>query len=590
MEPTPVQDLTAVPVSANGDAASHEVPPHAAPPPFGWKRMCGRILRGTVLLVLLGGVVTLFLVLALGIELPGMASQEEKTVKKAAPLGVQLVTHYEMTDKVRDALRRDGILEGVLLKLKKLKNEDIKKLKKTADVVARLKEVLTKDELKRYQEQILARALTDAHTLKVPREVRTTLGILKGMKEKIEAARKPTQGRPMELPGSIALDPTKINRIRLRFAPAEVVSIGDTPDPTGRTSLRELRSGDVVEKGRVLATFYSVDVGNKKNDLFEAIMQFELDQQILTRAEANKDSVPEVFLLSARRNLQVDRSAINRAMNTLRGWGIPEEDIAAVHREARETIEAYKRVGHKELKPEDLQKATKGQLDRWARVVLKATDDCVIVERNVAKNELVVDPTVAVFQIANVNKLQVVVYAPEEDLRQLLKLQDRLKAVPWKIRTLDAEDKGLTGYINDISFVVDQNTHALVVKGYIDNPGKQLRGGQFITATIDVPPPEDVVEVPVDAVVDDGRQCVVFVETDAVKHRYQMRRVEVTHRYDKVLLVRSRPFAREEALTPRDKEEELLPRQALLPGERVLASGVLELKKELEDRESNFAK
>ena len=63
-------------------------------------------------------------------------------------------------------------------------------------------------------------------------------------------------------------------------------------------------------------------------------------------------------------------------------------------------------------------------------------------------------------------------------------------------------------------------------------------------------------------------------------------------RFDKSVFVRSQ-FADgkdELPLTPEEKDDGLLPRQALKPGEKVITSGVLELKKELEDRESQGAK
>jgi cobalt-zinc-cadmium efflux system membrane fusion protein len=125
-----------------------------------------------------------------------------------------------------------------------------------------------------------------------------------------------------------------------------------------------------------------------------------------------------------------------------------------------------------------------------------------------------------------------------------------------------------------------------VVKGHIDNPRGVLRGGQFITATVDLPPPPDVVEVPIDAVVDDGQQSVVIVEADAAKHYYTMRRVELTQRFDKTAFVRSKPFAKDEELTAEETELGMQPKQPLLPGERILLSGVGELKAALLDLES----
>jgi cobalt-zinc-cadmium efflux system membrane fusion protein len=176
------------------------------------------------------------------------------------------------------------------------------------------------------------------HSLEVPEEVRTVLGIRKGNKEMIEMAKAPTLMKPLVLPGSTALDPTRLARIRARFAPARVVEIGQVADinrKTGQTEFRELRPGDHVLKGDVLGVFYSVDVGSKKNDLLDALVQLELDQKILDQSEEHREAVPEVFMLGAIRAVQGDRNAINRALNNLEAWDIPQEDIDALQAEAK---------------------------------------------------------------------------------------------------------------------------------------------------------------------------------------------------------------------------------------------------------------
>src|SRR5208337_4331211 len=63
------------------------------------------------------------------------------------------------------------------------------------------------------------------HTLVVPEDVRKSLGILKGKTEAVAGAQLPTRSLPLVLPGSTALDPTRLMRIRARFAPARVVEI-----------------------------------------------------------------------------------------------------------------------------------------------------------------------------------------------------------------------------------------------------------------------------------------------------------------------------------------------------------------------------
>ena len=174
----------------------------------------------------------------------------------------------------------------------------------------------------------------------MPEDVRKSLGIRKGNVDQIAVAERPSRTRPLVMPGSTALDPARLIRVRVRFAPAEVVEIGKIDDPHSSPGnipplRRDLQVGDPVKKGDLLAVLFSVDVGNKKNDLFDALSQLRLDEEVLKRAEARSAAVPEVFLLNARRNVQADINAVNRAENTLKTWAIPEEDIQAVRDEVK---------------------------------------------------------------------------------------------------------------------------------------------------------------------------------------------------------------------------------------------------------------
>ena len=69
------------------------------------------------------------------------------------------------------------------------------------------------------------------NSLLVPEEVRKSLGIRKGNVDQIAVAEQPTRTRPLVMPGSTALDPARLIRVRVRFAPAEVVEIGKIDDP-----------------------------------------------------------------------------------------------------------------------------------------------------------------------------------------------------------------------------------------------------------------------------------------------------------------------------------------------------------------------
>ena len=106
--------------------------------------------------------------------------------------------------------------------------------------------------------------------------------------------------------------------------------------PQERTDgIPRVRPGDSVSKGDLLGVFYSVDVGSKKNDLLQALVQLELDQAILDRVEKNRVAIPEVMYLTYVRSVQGDRTEINRALNNLKLWDIPQDEIDALQAEAK---------------------------------------------------------------------------------------------------------------------------------------------------------------------------------------------------------------------------------------------------------------
>jgi membrane fusion protein, heavy metal efflux system len=429
------------------------------------------------------------------------------------------------------------------------------------------------------------------HTVEVPEDVRDCLGIShKGKPDMLVPAKVPTATKPLLLPGSTALDPTRLARIRARFAPCRVVELGQVADNrTGKSEIRELRPGDFVKKGEVLGTFYSDAIGNMKNNLLDALVQLILDQKVLDNAEAHRDAVPEVFMLNQIRAVQGDRNTISRTWNNLKAWDIPQEDIDQLLVEANKmaadknswlkTPEGKWVLGEKQAivggAVADLDKIKENP---WGKVTLRAPFDGVIVERNLHVDEMVVDNTVNLFQVADVSRLLVNANAPEDDLPTLEGLGIR---TPWTVRTAGVNSlEGIPGTIDEIGYLIDPNQHTAMIKGYVDNPGRKLRAGQYVAATVIIPPPPGVVEIPMNALVDDGRQSLVFVRLDPAKpYQYTMRRVQVTHRFDQRVFVRSTPIPEgDERLTKEEAEEGLLPKEPLLSGEIVLLTGAGELK------------
>ena len=296
----------------------------------------------------------------------------------------------------------------------------------------------------------------------------------------------------------------------LRFN-AEVVEITQVPDETqrlskGQTVLRELRPGDRVQKGQVLAVVWSIDVGARKSDLVDALVQLRLDEKRLEEREKlyAQGSLPLDTLLQTRHDVVSDRNAKERAERTLRTWNIPEQEIAAVYGEA-------------ERRPATVRRRKKRTALGSLRVRF-APRDGTIVERNVSVGEYVADNTINLFTIAEVDRLLVIANPPEDQLPALLAL--RPEQMHWTLQTVQtAGDPPIEGPIEDVGYLIDPNQHTAVVKGFIGNPAGTLRAGQFVSATVNLPPPPDVVEVPLTALAEDGKQSFVFVQPDPAQPR-----------------------------------------------------------------------
>jgi cobalt-zinc-cadmium efflux system membrane fusion protein len=436
------------------------------------------------------------------------------------------------------------------------------------------------------------------YTVRIPEAVGRALGIRQNDGDVVATAVPPRQPRPLLMPGSTALDPARIMRIRARFTPAQVVSVTEVEDKekpveSMKTEKHELRPGDEVTPNMELGVFFSPEVGNKKNDLFEAIVQLRLDEVILKKALAAGGSLPDIYLWTARRNVDTDRSAVRRARNTLLTWGVAPEDIKAVADEAsRLSIADGKREDLKEDEWTD-------NHDKWASIVLKAPDfvkgpsPAILVERNVSKGEIVVDNTVNLFTLARIDQMLVYANCPEDDLPEFDRLR-KAGQLKWRVRTVGAEADGVEGTITEIGVIIDPNQHTAVIKGFVPNPSGKIRAGQFANATVELLAPQGVVEIPMNAVVEDGRQSIVFVQTNEKEHEYVMRRVEVMNRFEKTVFVRSTPFPTSNEMKEEERNQvELERKQGLLPktplkkDDVVLTNGVMELKAHVIEKEAS---
>ena len=373
---------------------------------------------------------------------------------------------------------------------------------------------------------------------------------------------------PLRLPGSLVLDPNRLVPVHSRFT-GELVHIGSVNSSAGDNARRGtrtssiLRYGDNVKKGDKMATVWSKEIGEKKSELVDALSKLAADEKVLKAMESvEPGAIPMRQIIDARRNVEADVIAKERALRTLNSWRLAEAEIAAVYREAEDVRE---------------RKTDTDNDKAWAELEIKAPIDGLIVEKNVNEGAMV-DPDDVLFQIADLSQLLVLANVYEEDLPALRKLEPGHRSWLVDLKS-DPNDKPREGTFDLIGTIIDPDSHTGVVMGWLDNSASRLAAGQFITATVALPADRHLVTVPSSALIEEGNATYVIVETNAERHEFTRRKVAVKRRW------------RHSVYVCRDAgpdDHECGP-DSLKVGERVIVTGVLELSAEMDSVLSRHA-
>lgn len=418
------------------------------------------------------------------------------------------------------------------------------------------------------QAEKLAELATDLpDTLIVPEDVHKTLGLT------IDQVQPAVAPEPLKLDGSLYLLANSIVHVRSRFA-GDVMEIGPYEDPVSpvdavETPSRELRStrllqfGDFVRKKQLLAVIWSKDLGEKKSELVDAVSKLDADRKQLERFEATEPGVVSgQKILEAERTVHADSIVRDRIVRTLISWRLTEDEIAAIEKQAA-TVRRQRSLADEDKS--------------WARVEVRAACDGTIVEKNVAVGDYVTND-LPLFTIADLSRMDVVAHAYEEDVPALERLS--LTQRDWTIHLkADPRLEPLRGRFDRIGNIIDPTQHTAIVMGWVDNSRGRLRMGQFITAQVELPTPENEVSIPVAALVDQDGKNFVFVKSPADPQKFTRRRVfAVRRRGDTVSLT-----CRSRAHTASDGACEVEP---LVVGDWVVTTGALQLAAELTNLQS----
>ncbi len=384
--------------------------------------------------------------------------------------------------------------------------------------------------------------------------------------------------------GRLNYDNDRLFLIRSRFGGkvAELMQF-DKEYTIGKAAApRPLRYGDKVQQGDLLAVVWSQPLGQAKAALVDAVSNLRLSQDQLDRQMklVTEGALSEGTIEFSKRQWNLDRNALRTAERSLRTWKLTDQEIAALKKEA-EAIAI--RAALTSVKDE---KAIKDEKE-WAKVEIRVpwfSNDkerrLVVVEKNTNLGDML-DPIASppLFKLADVSRLTIWVQPPEEYLPLLRERLNKGLPVSWRIQfqSEGPDAKPLELAILQIAKSLDPTVYSVMVMGYLPNDDEKYIVGQFVTATIFVPADPDTVEIPTSALNDVGGESLIFVETNAKKREFVARRVAVVHRFKDATIVRSKLTEEDVHLSHVEKLKGRRPLEALLPGERIVGRGIVEM-------------
>ncbi len=404
-----------------------------------------------------------------------------------------------------------------------------------------------------------------------PEAVDVDPDLIKRMHIEWTAARPMTSALPLRLSGQLMLDPSRLVHVQSRFT-GEVISVGylsaaganasarAATHPGPEAGTREIQVGDRVIRGQLLAVIWSREVGEKKSDLVDALCNLWLHESLLKKLKsAGEGTVAQRAIDEMQRLYESDLISVSRWRRTLRSWHIDEHELVEIEEEAmRLHLKAQQSDGASKA---DEEPANLKRDQRWAEMDIHAPRDGVLLEKNFTVGDIV-DPTLDLFKIADLSRLGVLANLYEDDLPKLLGLPPEERR--WQIVFPNQPScPECSGRIETIGHVIDPNQHTTIVTGWVENPGEQLRVGQFARAMVEMPGTPPAVSVPLSALIDQGEDTCVLVVTERDHPRLQRRWVTV---------LRRTPTEAWLSVAPQESEG-----SRIAAGDLVVTSGTIEL-------------
>jgi cobalt-zinc-cadmium efflux system membrane fusion protein len=344
------------------------------------------------------------------------------------------------------------------------------------------------------------------------------------------------QVEPINLPlmGRTDYDPNTLSKIRPRF---------DTLVEKVRAEL-----GQKVKKGDPLVDLFSTDLAAAKNDLQTAFVQWQHDLRLLRMREKlfAQKAIAEQVLVDSKNDESKSRLSYTTAREKLLVFGVPETDIDPL----------LKNLGDESLPTELHTISDKARMTRLSPV------EGIVIQRDVVPGNLY-DNDDVLMVIAPLDHLFVWVNVYEADQARVAMNQEMEIRFPYL-------DKTLVGKVEYVANEVSKDTRAIQIRASIPNVDTKLKAAMLVRATLKIPPEPGQTVITRQAMVVMNGSEYAFVQKDPKNPSDP----------NEVLL-----FERRQLLVAEERDDHVVVKTGLKPGEHVASNGSLVLAQIFEDQQ-----
>jgi len=247
--------------------------------------------------------------------------------------------------------------------------------------------------------------------------------------------------------------------------------------------------GDRVQAADVLAVVQSAEVGRAQADFLEARAKHDLARQTHEReARLFEQKISsEADFLVAQQQLVAAEATVSATRKKLEIFGFKTAQIEAFA--ATDTSEGF------------------------GRLVLTAPAGGTIIEQNVVRGQLV-DPTDALFRIADLTRVWVWCHVYESDIAALHERLASGNRVEAEVHARAFPEEIFKGNVEMVEPRLNRDTRTLRVRLSVPNPQGKLKTGMFVKVLLGGRRSEAVVHVPETALLSDEGEHFVFVKLD----------------------------------------------------------------------------